>query len=76
MGGGIPEVSDICMESRRTINTLRLREDGIVCREEEIEEELQQTRLLVLLRVSLGITGIRVEVMSVLFGTADKRYSL
>lgn len=43
------------MKSRRTINALRLREDGIVCCEEKIEEELQQTRLLVLLRVSLGM---------------------
>lgn len=64
------------MESRRTINSLRLREYGIVCREEEIEEELQQARLLVLLCVSFEVTSKRVQVISVLFGIVGKLYSL
>ena len=36
-------------------HALILRENGVVCCEEEVEEKFQQTRILVLFLISLGL---------------------
>lgn len=46
--GYTPKVSDVGLELLGARHSLRLREDGVVSREEKVEEELQQTRVLVL----------------------------
>ena len=45
----IPKVSNVGLEAVVTVDTLRLRKDSVVGGDEEIEEELEQTGILVLL---------------------------
>lgn len=45
----IPEVSNVGLEAVVAVDTLCLRKDSVIGGEEEIEEELKQTGILVLL---------------------------